>query len=89
MTVGTLTPVQGGGRCSTRRDKHSFERRCWGHRRAGGCGARAEGGALDSTEKLAQRNGLEKVHVQRGFEYLRKVGRSPQVPRPSNAQGGR
>ncbi len=45
---------------------------------------RAEGGALDSTEK---RFG-EGVHVQRGFEYLRKVvGMSPQVPRPSNAQG--
>lgn len=38
-------------------------------------------------EWIAQRNGLERVHVQRGFEYLRKVGRSPQVPRPSNAQG--
>jgi transposase len=36
---------------------------------------------------IAQRNGLEKVHVQRGFEYLRKVGMSPQVPRPSNAKG--
>ncbi len=36
---------------------------------------------------IAQRNALEKVHVQRGFEYLRKVGMSPQVPRPSNAQG--
>jgi len=36
---------------------------------------------------IAQRNGLEKVHDQRGFEYLRKVGHSPQVPRPSNAQG--
>jgi transposase len=36
---------------------------------------------------MARRNGLEKVHVQRGFEYLRKVGMSPQVPRPSNAQG--
>ena len=35
---------------------------------------------------IAQRNGLEKVHVQRGFEYLRKVGMSPQVPRPSNAR---
>ena len=35
---------------------------------------------------IARRNGLEKVHVQRGFEYLRKVGMSPQVPRPSNAQ---
>jgi transposase len=34
---------------------------------------------------IAKRNGLEKVHVQRGFEYLRKVGMSPQVPRPSNA----
>lgn len=36
---------------------------------------------------IARRNSLEKVHVQRGFEYLRKVGMSPQVPRPSNAQG--
>jgi transposase len=36
---------------------------------------------------IAQRNGLEKVHAQRGFEYLRKVGMSPQVPRPSNAKG--
>lgn len=36
---------------------------------------------------IAQRNGLEKVHVQRGFEYLKKVGMSPQVPRPSNVRG--
>jgi len=36
---------------------------------------------------IAERNGLEKVHAQRGWEYLRKVGHSPQVPRPSNAQG--
>jgi len=36
---------------------------------------------------IARRNGLEQVHVQRGFEYLRKVGMSPQVPRPSNAKG--
>ena len=35
---------------------------------------------------IAQRNGLEKVHAQRGFEYLRKVGMSPQVLRPSNAR---
>jgi transposase len=35
---------------------------------------------------IAKRNGLEKVHVQRGFEYLRKVGMSPQVPRPANAR---
>ena len=34
---------------------------------------------------IAQRNGLEEVHVQRGFEYLRKVRYSPQVPRPENA----
>jgi transposase len=36
---------------------------------------------------IAKRNGLEKVHVQRGFEYLRKVGMSPQVPRPANTKG--
>jgi transposase len=36
---------------------------------------------------IAQRNGLENVYVQRGFEYLRKVSYSPQVPRPSNAKG--
>ena len=36
---------------------------------------------------IEERNGLEKVHVQRGLEYLRKVGYSPQVPRPSNAKG--
>ena len=29
----------------------------------------------------------KKVHAQRGWEYLRKVGMSPQVPRPSNAKG--
>jgi len=34
---------------------------------------------------IAHRNGLEKVHVQRGFEYLRKVSYGPQVPRPENA----
>jgi transposase len=49
------------------------------------------GGGMWSGPKVARwiekRNGLEKVHVQRGFEYLRKVGMSPQVPRPSNASG--
>jgi transposase len=35
---------------------------------------------------IAKRNALEKVHVQRGFEYLRKARYSPQVPRPSNAR---
>jgi transposase len=49
------------------------------------------GGGMWSAPKvarwIAQRNGLEKVHVQRGFEYLRKVSYSLQVPRPSNANG--
>jgi transposase len=49
------------------------------------------GGGMWSGPKVARwiahRNGLEKVHVQRGFEYLRKAGMSPQVPRPSNAKG--
>ena len=35
---------------------------------------------------IAQRNGLEKVHAQRGFEYLRRARYSPQVPRPSNVR---
>jgi hypothetical protein len=29
---------------------------------------------------IAERNGLEKVHVQRGFEYLRKVGEGGYEP---------
>jgi transposase len=52
------------------------------------------GGGMWSGPKVArwieQRTGLEKlekVHAQRGWEYLRKVRMSPQVPRPSNAQG--
>lgn len=49
------------------------------------------GGGLWSGPKVAlwieERNALEKVHAQRGWEYLRKVGMSPQVPRPSNAKG--
>src|SRR5215211_4868535 len=36
---------------------------------------------------IAQRTGSEKVHPQRGWEYLRKARMSPQVPRPSNAKG--
>ena len=47
------------------------------------------GGGMWSGPKVARwiekRNGLEKVHVQRGFEYLRKLRHSPQVPRPENA----
>jgi transposase len=47
------------------------------------------GGGMWSGPKVARwiedRTGVEKVHAQRGWEYLRKVGMSPQVPRPSNA----
>ncbi len=49
------------------------------------------GGGMWSGPKVArwieEKAGVEKVHAQRGWEYLRKVGHSPQVPRPSNAQG--
>lgn len=50
------------------------------------------GGGMWSGPKVArwieERSGAsKKVHVQRGWEYLRKVGMSPQVPRPSNARG--
>jgi transposase len=48
------------------------------------------GGGMWSGPKVArwieEETGVEKVHVQRGFECLRKVGMSPQVPRPSNAR---
>ena len=47
-------------------------------------------GGMWSGPKVARwiehKRGLEKVHAQRGWEYLRKVGMSPQLPRPSNAQ---
>jgi transposase len=49
------------------------------------------GGGMWSGPKVArwieQKTGMEKVHVQRGFEYLKKVRYSLQVPRPSNAKG--
>jgi transposase len=49
------------------------------------------GGGMWSGPKVArwieQKRGIERVHAQRGWEYLTKVGMSPQVPRPSNAQG--
>jgi transposase len=52
----------------------------------------APGGGMWNGPKVArwieQKTGVEKVHAQRGWEYLRKVRMSPQeVPRPSNAQG--
>jgi transposase len=49
------------------------------------------GGGTWSGPKVArwieEKTGMQRVHVQRGFEYLRKVGMSSQVPRPSNARG--
>jgi transposase len=49
------------------------------------------GGGMWSGPKVARwierKTGIDKVHNQRGWEYLRKVGYSPQVPRPSNAKG--
>jgi hypothetical protein len=49
----------------------------------------ALGGGMWSGPKvalwIAWRNGLDKVHVQRGFESLRKLRYSPQVPRSQNA----
>ena len=49
------------------------------------------GGGMWNGPKVARwiegRTGAERVHAQRGWEYLRKAGLSPQVPRPSNAKG--
>ena len=49
------------------------------------------GGGKWSGPKVArwmeEKTGAERVHAQRGWEYLRKAGMSPQVPRPSNAKG--
>jgi transposase len=53
-------------------------------------GGSPPGGGMWSGPKVArwieERRGLEKVHAQRGWEYLRKVGHTPQVPRPSNSR---
>jgi len=49
------------------------------------------GGGMWSGPKVArwieEKTGIERVHAQRGFEYLRKAGMSPQVPRPHHAKG--
>jgi transposase len=49
------------------------------------------GGGTWSGPKVARwierERGIEGVHAQRGWEYLRKARMSPQVPRPSNANG--
>ena len=54
-------------------------------------GSPPPGGGMWSGPKVArwieQKTGLEKVHAQRGWEYLRKAGMSLQLlPRPSNAK---
>jgi transposase len=35
---------------------------------------------------IEKKTGRRGVRAQRGWEYLRKLGNSPQVPRPSSAQ---
>ncbi len=49
-----------------------------------------EDGGLWSSRKVAEwigrRTGRHGVRAQRGWEYLRKLGHTPQVPRPSNAE---
>lgn len=59
--------------------------------RAAVVGESPPGGGMWSGPKVArwirERTGAEKVHPQRGWEYLRKARMSPQVPRPSNAKG--
>ncbi len=49
------------------------------------------GGGMWNGPKVArwieEKRGMEKVHAQRGWEYMRRAGMSSQVPRPSNAKG--
>ena len=49
-----------------------------------------EGGGMWSSSKVARwiehKSGRRGVRAQRGWEYLRKLGQTPQVPRPSNAE---
>jgi transposase len=49
----------------------------------------AEGGMWSSSKVarwIERRTGRPNVRAQRGWEYLRKLGNTPQVPRPSNAE---
>jgi transposase len=49
----------------------------------------SEGGMWSSSKVarwIERRTGRANVRAQRGWEYLRKLGNSPQVPRPSNAE---
>ncbi len=48
-----------------------------------------EGGMWSSLKVarwIERRTGRPNVRAQRGWEYLRKLGNTPQVPRPSNAE---
>lgn len=49
-----------------------------------------EDGGLWSSRKVAEwieaKTGRRGVRAQRGWEYLRKLGHTPQVPRPANAK---
>jgi transposase len=36
---------------------------------------------------IEEKSGRAEVRSQRGWEYLRKVGYTPQAPRPSHAKG--
>jgi transposase len=54
------------------------------------CGS-PPGGGMWNGPKVArwieEKTGVERVHAQRGWEYLRKAGHTPQVPRASNERG--
>jgi hypothetical protein len=81
VSAATLTPVQGRdkGEDALLDEEGQAELReaLLGPPPGGGMwSGPKESGALDSTEE----RGLEKVHAQRGWEYLRKVRMSPQVP---------
>jgi transposase len=48
-----------------------------------------DGGMWNSrkvAEWIEQRTGRRGLRAQRGWEYLRRLGHTPQVPRPSNAE---
>ncbi len=35
---------------------------------------------------IAQKSGRRQVRAQRGWDYLRRLAHTPQVPRPSNVE---
>jgi transposase len=49
----------------------------------------ADGGMWNSrkvAEWIGKKTGRRRVRTQRGWEYLRKLGRTPKVPRPAHAE---